>query len=212
MKKLSILVADLDIQITIEALLQRTRALGIQNLANGEDYDIVRHPNHDSGCFQSAHEIMRIYHKTHEYLMVIFDREGSGKEHRKSAAEIETLVEQRLSQNGWENRCCVIIPDPELEAWAWSDSEHVVSELGWTGRRPSLKEWLITKRLLERGKVKPTRPKEAMEAALREARRPKSSSIFGRLAQKVDFAECSDRAFLKMKSTLQLWFGASNEG
>ncbi|MFB3133348.1 MAG: hypothetical protein ACE10K_12585, partial [Rhodothermales bacterium] len=54
---------------------------------------------------------------------------------------------------------------------------------------------------------KPQRPKEAVEAVLRATDTPRSSSLYRQLAQKVSLNRCDDPAFLKLKSTLQEWFG-----
>jgi len=78
--------------------------------------------------------------------------------------------------------------------------------LGWTGKSPSLRAWLVDQNYLARGEIKPARPKEAMEAALRHVRMPRSSSIYGNLAQHVGFGRCTDGAFQKLKETLQAWF------
>jgi hypothetical protein len=59
----------------------------------------------------------------------------------------------------------------------------------------------------QQGEVKPKRPKEALEQALRLARKSRSSSIFRQLAQRVSVKRCTDPAFLKFKATLQRWFG-----
>jgi hypothetical protein len=58
--------------------------------------------------------------------------------------------------------------------------------------------------ILENGK--PQRPKEAMLAALRVGRKPSSSKIFQELAQTVSL-QSDERAFAKLRRTLQAWFG-----
>lgn len=54
--------------------------------------------------------------------------------------------------------------------------------------------------------VKPERPKEAFEAALREARRPRSSSLYKRLADNVSVLRCTDASFTDFCETLREWF------
>ena len=53
---------------------------------------------------------------------------------------------------------------------------------------------------------KPSRPKEATEEALKEARIPRSSSIYQQLGEKVSLVRCVDPAFNKLKTTLKNWF------
>lgn len=205
MKKLAILLADLDTEVAIKSLLKRFSSSRACSLAP-DDYDIFRHPYRDSGCYGGAHLFLRPYLKTHQYVLVIFDCHGCGVETRKDSSEIELDVETNLSINGWDNRCHVIVPDPELEIWVWSDSPHVAQELGWKRQDLSINEWLINKGYLAPGQTKPQHPKESMEAVLRTANKPPSPAIFSALAEKVSLHKCSDRAFLKLKNVLQRWF------
>ena len=43
--------------------------------------------------------------------------------------------------------------------------------------------------------------------AFRHVRRPRSSALYAALGEKVSVERCSDRAFLKLKTTLRNWFG-----
>lgn len=115
-------------------------------------------------------------------------------------------MESRLSQSGWGERASVVVPDPELETRVWSDSPQVSEVLGWAGKQPDLVTWLISKRLLAPDEIKPDRPKEAMDLALREVRKSKSSALFQQLAQSVSLERCGDPAFLKLKNILRRWF------
>ena len=69
-----------------------------------------------------------------------------------------------------------------------------------------LRNWLVERGLLEPGYSKPRRPKEALEAALRNSNKKRSSSLYFDLATRVSFDRCTDPAFLKLTSTLQSWF------
>jgi hypothetical protein len=137
--------------------------------------------------------------------LVVFDREGCGEQNRR-ADELEQLVEEKLSRSGWSDRAAAIVLDPELEIWVWSESPYVDPILGWQGRTPNLRHWLRQQGLLGERDVKPLRPKEAMEKALKIVRLPRSSSLYLKLAQVVDLEQCIDRAFLKFKGTLRSWF------
>jgi hypothetical protein len=55
--------------------------------------------------------------------------------------------------------------------------------LGWQGRSPDLRSWLKAKNFLQEEQTKPERPKEAMELALRTARKSRSSSLYDQLAR-----------------------------
>lgn len=201
---LIVLVADRNTQFLMQGLLSRHQSFEIKNISESIDHIFV-HIQRDPGCYHQCSEFLRPYHQDYNHALVIFDHEGSGQD-EKSRHEIEMELEQKLSVSGWENRARVIVLEPEIESWVWSDSPHVERILDWEGRNPSLRDWLTNKDFLMENELKPSRPKEAVEEALREVKKPRSSSIYLELAQKVSFRNCNDSSFLKLKDTLQEWF------
>lgn len=160
-------------------------------------------PDHDAGVYRRSQNLLRYYLKLADYCLVVFDRDGCGS--TKPREQLESEVEDRLSQNGWAGRSAVIVIDPELENWVWSDSPHVETVLGWpTGGK--LKTWLIENNYLRADAPKPARPKEAFLRAIGIVKTPRSSSIYFQLAQQVSFQRCTDPAFIKLKTTLLKWF------
>lgn len=135
------------------------------------------------------------------------DREGCGRE-AAGREQLEKEIEFRLDDSGWEDRAAAVVIDPELEIWVWSDSPHVDAIIGWEGRDPPLRTWLKDREFLREDQIKPLRPKEALEGALRVSRTPRSSSIYLKLAQKVSLERCIDPSFVKLKIILQEWFRA----
>ena len=99
----------------------------------------------------------------------------------------------------------IIVLDPEVEIWIWSDSPEVCQALGWDSRS-SLDEFLIEEGLIEARHAKPSDPKGAMTAALRRSQTPRTASIFETLAKTVGLNRCTDAAFNKLKATLKNWF------
>jgi hypothetical protein len=205
MKNLVVLVADKDIEFTVRGVLTRHQALSLRQLVPQRDFDCFAHPEHDPGCLRASDGFLRPFLKLYEYALVLFDREGCGKE-QLPRETIEQEVESRLSLSGWSDRAAVIVLDPEIESWVWSDSPQVDGVLGWEGRQPDLRTWLQHQNFLSPGQLKPERPKEAMQAALRQSGKSRSSALYFQLAEKVSLNRCADPAFLKLKSTLQLWF------
>lgn len=203
LKDLVLLVADTDAKAALCALLTRPPALGIRNITA----DVFVHPEHDPGVFLRAENLLRQFLQSHRYAMAVFDREGSGRE-ELSPQELEEDLKRRLSGSGWGDRARAVAIDPELEAWVWSGSRHVAHALGWSGPG-ELHRWLTAHGFVNpcapQG-TKPSRPKEAMEAALHQARVPRSSAIYADLARKVSVERCRDSSFCRLRDTLRQWF------
>jgi len=195
------LVADKDMEHTVRGLLSRPRALKMRPLSA----EVYVQPEHDPGCYLRSHTFLKSMANRFAKAIVLFDRDGCGAEVR-TRSELETEVEERLENSGWRGRCGVVVLDPELEIWVWSDSPHVPELLGWKAQNLSLPQWLKSKTFWHEGAAKPHAPKEAMQAALRFARLPRSASRYKQLAEAVSLHRCEDAAFLKLKRMLQAWF------
>lgn len=196
-KDLVILVADKDTNAAIQGLLQRHNALGIRQIS----VDVFVHVGHDPGVLNGAHEFLAPLTAQYAYALVMFDREGCGR--KESAENLSQEVQSRLNGVGWSQRSNVIVLDPELEVWVWSDSPHVPVALRLSSDNL---ESLLRTNYRPEGQVKPIHPKEAMEEALYRSRTPRSSSIYSRLAQRVSLERCKDQAFLRLKDCLRKWF------
>jgi len=200
-KDLVLLVADSNIKAAVDCLLsKRTDSLQIRHI----HYDIFVHPERDPGCLLRGHAFLQSMVKRYSHALVMFDRCGSGQEARP-ASELEDQVRAGLHASGWGDRADVIVLDPELEIWVWSDSPEVDRCLRWQGRKPDLRSWLKKQGLWSVGN-KPDDPKKAVEEALRHVRSPRSSAIYRELAAKVSLRRCNDPAFLAFKKHLQRWF------
>lgn len=204
-KDLVILAADKNMEFTLRGLMGRPESLGIRAI----DFDVFVHPAKDPGCRDDAHTFLRAFSGQYRHGLVMLDREGSGRESR-SPADLEREIEQKLSQNGWGDRATAIVLDPELEIWVWSDSPVVDEALGWPIDGISLRDALSNAGFLDKGAVKPADPKGAMEFALRKSGTPRSSSIYRQIAQRVSLKRCEDPALLKLRATLQRWFGVAS--
>jgi len=197
---LIVLVADRNMEAAVSGIMGRYASLGIRPVVT----DIRRHPEKDCGCRLNGVEFFSPFVNQYDHALLIFDFEGCGVE-TPSVEEVEDELENALGKH-WGERGAVVIISPELDIWVWSDSPHVDQVLGWAERTPDLRNWLTAQGFMLPEQEKPTRPKEALEGALRVARKPRSSAIYQSLAEKVSLARCSDRAFIKLKTTLQQWF------
>jgi len=163
----------------------------------------------DAGCFRNCHEFLKPFLPTHSRALVLFDKHGCGRE-TIPTDDLEREVQERLSRSGWERRAGVVVVDPELEVWVWSDSPEVERCLGWVGRQPPLRERLRQKGLWQPGSAKPTDPKAAMALALREAGIAPARPVFEQLAASVGLRRCTDRAFVRLREILRQWFPAKS--
>jgi hypothetical protein len=199
------LTPDKDYREALAGLVENRReSLGIRPI----HVEILVHPRRDPGCFREAPSILQTYQRRASWALVLFDYDGCGQEAR-STEDLEADLEQRLACSGWSNRAGVIIVEPELENWLWSDSPHVDTVLGWSGRTPNLRRWLLENSHWPARHQKPPRPKESLEAALRRAGTRRSSSIYRQLAESVGLDRCQDRKFHRLRELLAHWFPAN---
>ena len=199
---LVVLVADASMKAATEGLLSRPLDLGVSPFS----YQVIVHPNRDPGCRLQGHELLRTMQRTFRFALLMFDLDGSGV-FGPNRTEVEAEVEAKLLVSGWKDRSAAIVIAPELEIWVWADSPLVDRVLGWQGRSPALRPWLASEGMAFNEIGKPADPKAAMERALRVARKPRSSSLYLELAEKVNLEHCVDPAFLKLRTCLRAWLG-----
>jgi hypothetical protein len=200
-KDLIVLVADKNMEAAFKGLLSRPQAFNVRPFT----FDVFVHPYRDPGCRLEGANFLRHFHRQYQYGLIVYDREGSGS--HESRERLEKLGEINLQQFSWEDRGKVIVIDPELEVWVWSRSPHIANALGWSEGESSLRNWLVQNGLAQDENAKPNRPKEAMEAALRQVKKPRSSSIYQQIAERVSLQGHTEPAFLKLKTLLSSWFG-----
>jgi hypothetical protein len=206
MMDLVVLVADKNMEAALRGMLGRASALGIHNV----EFDIFVHPRRDPGCAREAHLFLRPLAADYRHALVVLDHQGSGREHVTPTALAEEVTQQ-LALAGWGNRAIAVAIAPELEVWVWSPSPHVADCLGWGGRRPDLHTWLAATGYWREGEPKPRAPKEALEAALREIRQPRSSALYAELATRVSLRGHTEPAFVALAQALQTWFPAGSQ-
>ncbi len=135
-------------------LTRRQHALGIRSI----EFTIIRHTCRDLGCRREAARTASSYVSDHVYALVLFDRAGCGDEMTERQA-VQTAVEENLCRAGWANSSRVIVIEPELEMWVWSESANVGKLLGWNEGTGALREWLHEKHLWPDDKTKPPAPR-----------------------------------------------------
>lgn len=203
MKDLLVLVADQDMAETLKAVLNRPKSLGIRPV----QHEVAQHIQRDAGCRADASRRLRPHLDQYRKVIVVFDKHGCGREDAPRE-QIQLDVEGDLASNGWAgDRVKAIVIEPELEAWVWTGSLHVARVFGWQRGTDDLKNWLVAQGLWLEGNAKPTDPKAAMEAVLRQAKKPHSAALFSDLAKHTTLRHCQCPAFAELKNVLQRWFG-----
>lgn len=200
---LVVLAPDSMIEHTLRGLFERKASLGLRPFS----FHIIPFARHDPGCFRESAAMLHRELRRSRRALVVFDHKGSGQE-QLFREEIERIVESQLSANGWDGRAAVVVISPELEAWAFAESNYAPKMFHFNGNYAELKQWLRGKGLLDEHEAKPKDPKSALDAVLRQNKIPRSSSLFLQLAQKVSLKHCADPAFRKLAHTLQTWFPA----
>jgi hypothetical protein len=199
-KDLIILTADKNAQALMQVLTGRIQQ--VEDLSPFT-YEVVVHPKRDPGVVTNCYDYLRIFLKSHNYCIVLFDHEGCGKEKIKKQ-DLEKKIEQQLSANGWKNRNCCIVLVPELETWIWVNEIRIQELIDWQDSI-NIYKWLKKHEYIVSG-FKPKRPKEAFEVLLRKQGIARSSSLYSELASLASYKKCIDSAFLRLKNILYKWF------
>jgi hypothetical protein len=206
-KDLVVLVADKNQKAALDGLLSRPEALGIRPLS----FDVFSHPRRDPGCFFEAPEFLIELRTQYSHALVLLDQEWAGAP-LGGAAQTEDDLRLRLGRAGLQEWAEVVVINPELEVWVWSDSPTVAQCLGWPARSAELRPWLERQGLWRKGSPKPSAPKAAVETTLRLAGRQRSSALFRQLASRVSLRRCSDPSLARLLSILRSWFPPRRPG
>ena len=204
-KDLVVLVADSQQKQTVATLLiERHQSLGIRRIPVDINSDILSHPRHDPGVFHEAGDFLSVFAQQYEHALVLIDAEWEGSP--ASAEEIKEKIQDDLNRNGWEGRSAVVVIEPELEIWVWSESDEVPRLFGTDWE--TIKDLGHRKNYWKKGEIKPSRPKELLEDVLRSTRKRRSAALYQQLAEKVSLRGCQDSSFGRFCEILQGWFPA----
>lgn len=202
-RDLIILVADQDTKNLLDGLLPRVHK--IEKL-RAFTFDIRVHINRDNGVLNNGVNFLRNFLSTHDYAIAIFDFEGCGRENSKTRYAIENDFENDLVKNGWAvAHCASIVIEPEIESWIWVRSPHLPAAIDWS-LSSDIYKWLEDSNYLSAGQLKPSRPKEAFEVALRICSVARSPALYKAIASKASYKHCQDASLWKLIDALRSWF------
>jgi hypothetical protein len=198
MKDLILLVADKNMQFALKGALDRPQSLGIRPL----NFDFIVHPGRDGGVRSTGPAMLALEHSRFTHAALLLDHEGSGS--AESADSLEIDLDRRVSP-AWGANGKAIVISPELDIWMWGSDNAVEQTIEWTNPQ-GIREWLSNKQFRFDANNKPSRPKEALETALRQINMPRSSALYQKIASRISLPRCVDPAFQKFRNKLIEWF------
>jgi len=199
MKDLFILVADKNAEFALKGALARPEALGIRSV----EFEIRTHPGRDGGTRKTGPELLALQRRQYHHGLLMLDFEGSGTD-LEDAVALENQMDERL-KNHWNNNAKAIVIEPELDVWIWGSDNAVEASIEWPVGK-GVREWLREQGFEFDANEKPTRPKEAFEAALRVPDLPRSSALYQHIASRISLPRCKDEAFIRLRNQLLGWF------
>ena len=199
MKDLVLLVADKNAHFALKGALGRPEALGIRPI----ELEFRVHPGRDGGTRRTGPEMLALERRRFKHALLVLDFEGCGTD-LPNATELEAQLDGRLSTH-WKEAAKSIVIEPELDVWVWGADNAVEAVIEWPAGK-SVREWLRERGFTFEANEKPTRPKEALEAALRIPGLPRSSALYQTIAEKISLRRCGDEAFIRLRKQLLGWF------
>jgi hypothetical protein len=198
-RDLIVFVSDKNILFTLKAALERPDSLGIRPIS----FDFRTHPGRDGGMRTTGVASVAVERARFQHALLMFDHEGCG-EMETSATELEARLDYGL-RLVWSTNAKTIVIDPEVDVWMWGADNALRQAIGWphTG---SIRNWIDQRDYQLSTSGKPLRPKEALEAVLKECRLPRSSAVYKSIASRLSLSRCEDAAFQRLKAQLQAWF------
>jgi hypothetical protein len=199
MKDLVLLVADKNAHFALKGALGRPEALGIRPI----EFEFRVHPGRDGGTRRTGPEMLALERRRFKHALLVLDFEGCGTD-LPNATALEAQLDCRLSTH-WKEAAKSIVIEPELDVWIWGADNAVEAVIEWPAGK-SVREWLRERGFTFEANEKPTRPKEALEAALRIPGLPRSSALYQTITERISLRRCGDEAFIRLRKQLLGWF------
>jgi len=164
----------------------------------------VRNGNTDGGIHRRAHELLRLFQRSHQNAVVMLDQKFGGQ---LPAAVIREEIRHNLLHNGWSAECVeVVVIDPELEVWLWQRrNPHIARAFRYNGAI-SLEEFLEAEGFWPSAAMKPAQPKDAAHLLLRRYRAGVPVVVYRLTIEHISVSGCQDPAFSRLVGALRRWF------
>ncbi len=199
MLDLVVLVADKNMQFALQGALARHQAMGIRPMS----YEFRSHMGRDGGVRTTGADVLARETTRFQHALMLLDHEGCGQEDDDSLT-LETQLDTQL-RSTWGDRAKAIVIAPEVDIWLWGSDNALRETLQWPNDG-SIRDWLRGKGFEFNADEKPLRPKEALEAMRPVHKQPRSSAMYEKVTQRISLQNCTDSAFIRLKTQLQSWF------
>jgi|GEM_PF-1189426 hypothetical protein len=163
----------------------------------------------DPDVFYRAEEWLRPFIHRAQYALVILDFQWARPSGLAASHHVREKLKDRLSRSGWQDRCEVVVIDPEVESWLWADVRTLARAILQEHENEIL-------RLLPRGSSKPRNPKEELDRVIeqvnrdRRVRAKRDARLYEQFAREIPkerLDQCADPAFSALRWALSSWFG-----
>ncbi|MEN9887136.1 MAG: hypothetical protein RL758_1714 [Pseudomonadota bacterium] len=199
MQDLVVLVADKNMQFALQGALARPQAVGIRPVT----YEFRSHMGRDGGVRTSGAAVLAREAGRFRHALMLLDFEGCGQEDDPLGLESEL---DRQLHAVWGERAKAIVISPEVDVWLWGADNALREALHWPQHGP-IRDWLQGKGFEFNADGKPLRPKEALDAMRPVHKQPRSSALYEKITGKISLQKCTDPAFIRLRTQLEVWFG-----
>ena len=213
MKDVIFHLADQHMEVGFRAFFRRDDwhyALGCGNFQIDPEEgstDIYRVSGHtDGGIWKHAHANLAPFRKQYKRAVIVLDADF---EPHPGAQTLQKDISDGMIESGWEaDRFCVVVIQPELEAWLWAPNVNVAKAFGHPNFE-DLQAALSGEGLWSAGSTKPHDLKRARDRATKLGGKktggPIFKGVFGGISRRACDL-CEEPGFIAMRSALKTWF------
>jgi hypothetical protein len=199
MQDLVVLVADKNMQFALQGALDRPQAMGVRPFT----FEFRTHMGRDGGVRTTGSDVLAREATRFSHALMLLDFEGCGQE-QDSPLTIEAQLDAKL-QRVWNANAKAIVISPEVDAWLWGNDAVLRDALHWP-QNGTIRDWLKGKGFEFNADEKPIRPKEALDAMRPVHKQARSSAMYERVTKRISLQNCTDLAFIRLRTQLQAWF------
>lgn len=160
----------------------------------------------DGGLWKHAHTNLTPFKDLYDHAVIVLDADF---EPHPGVDALHADISANMTAAGWlADSFCVVVIDPELEAWLWAPNLNVAKAFGHESF-PKLKAALVQENLWTSSNPKPDDPKKARDRAVKLGGKitggPLFKGVFGGISKRA-CDRCVEPGFNALRHALQTWF------